>query len=161
MRPASLACLFLLVAALSAQSTRVPLTDLARSGSDDANMLLGAKDAAVLDPLDVDPFRQQAELTAPDAVALDSFGDSLALSSDGTTALVGASGETVGSNAYQGAVYVFKRVDESRSLEQELTASDGAAGDEFSKVAISRDGKTALVGAYLKSVGSNRGQGAV
>jgi hypothetical protein len=48
---------------------------------------------------------QQAELTASDGAAYDSFGSSIAVS--GSTAFVGAHGHTVGSNQQQGAAYVF------------------------------------------------------
>jgi hypothetical protein len=50
-------------------------------------------------------WSQQAELTATDGAAGDQFGYSVSLS--GMTALVGASGHTVGTNANQGAAYVF------------------------------------------------------
>jgi len=48
-------------------------------------------------------WTQQQELTASDAAANDYFGRSVTLSSDGNTALVGASGK----NSRQGAAYVF------------------------------------------------------
>ena len=39
--------------------------------------------------------------------------------------------------------------------QQDLTATDGAAGDQFAfSVALSGDGNTALVGAYNKSGGT-------
>ena len=106
-------------------------------------------------------WTQQQELTASDGAANDAFGASVALSSDGNTALVGAYGKTVGGNSFQGAAYVFTRLSGSWTQQQELTASDGAANDAFGfSVALSSDGNTALVGAYVKTVGGNSFQGA-
>ena len=83
------------------------------------------------------------------------FGLSVALSEDGTTALVGAPIEDVGTNANQGAAYVFSRSETTWSLQQKLVAADGAGGDEFGHaVAVSND--TALVAAHLDD-----GQGSV
>ena len=91
---------------------------------------------------------QQQELSATDGAAGDSFGDSVPLSGDGSTALVGASGK----NGYTGAVYVFTRSGSSWVQQQELSASDGASGDFFGDpVALSGDGSTALVGASSKN----------
>ncbi len=102
-------------------------------------------------------WSQQAELTASDGVANDEFGISVALS--GSTALVGAWQHKVGSNAHQGAAYVFVQSGTTWSQQAELTASDGAAGDEFGdSVAISDS--TLLVGAPQHTVGSHQYQGA-
>ena len=124
-------------------------------------LLLEVEDAGARYPLVVDPFVQQAELTASDGVYDDAFGASVALSSDGNTALVGACDKTVGSNPYQGAAYVFSRLRGSWSQQQKLTAPNGEQEDQFGfSVALSDDGKTALVAANFKKVGSNDGQGA-
>jgi len=101
-------------------------------------------------------WSQQAQLTASDGAANDSFGISAAISGD--TAVVGAYGHTVGANTGQGSAYVFVRSGTSWSQQAQLTASDGAAVDHFGySVAISGD--RALVGAPYKTVGSNTGQG--
>src|ERR1017187_10011756 len=50
-------------------------------------------------------WNQQQELTDPDPAARDYFGYSVSLS--GNTAVIGAGGKTVNSQAYQGAAYVF------------------------------------------------------
>ena len=71
----------------------------------------------------------QQRLTASDGVANDEFGHSVALSGD--TALVGARSADIDDEANQGAVYVFVRSGGTWSLQQKLTACDGAAGDEF------------------------------
>jgi len=102
-----------------------------------------------------------AELTASDGAANDSFGSSAALSTDGSTALVGAYYKTVGGNTGQGAAYVYTLAGSTWSQAAELTASDGAANDNFgSSVALSATGTTALLGAYDKTVGSNAYRGA-
>lgn len=100
---------------------------------------------------------QQQQLTASDGAAGDEFGAAVALS--GTTALVGALGKTVGVNTRQGVAYSIEDSSGQWIQTQELTASDGAAGDVFgAEVALS--GSTALIGANLKTIGSNAMQGA-
>lgn len=82
--------------------------------------------------------------------ANDYLGYSVALSADGHTALVGAYGKTVNGHLEEGAAYVFTR-DSSGTWAQtaELTPSPDAGNDYFGySVALSADGKTALVGAY-------------
>ncbi|MFZ0230523.1 MAG: choice-of-anchor D domain-containing protein, partial [Mycobacterium sp.] len=102
-------------------------------------------------------WSQQAELSASDAAAGDSFGGSVALS--GSIGVVGAPNRTVGSNASQGAAYVFAQSETTWSQQAELTSSDGATGDDFgTSVAIS--GSTLVAGAWTKTVGSNQDQGA-
>jgi hypothetical protein len=91
---------------------------------------------------------QRAELTDSGGVAHDDFGNSVALSADGGTALVGARGKNTG----QGAAFVFTGSGSSWTRQEELTASDGAAKDDFGiSVALSADGNTALVGAEGKN----------
>jgi len=102
-------------------------------------------------------WSQQAKLTASDGAADNYFGCSVALSGD--TALIGAYNKTVGSNESQGATYLFTRSGTAWSQQQELTASDGAAGDWFGN-SVALSGDTALVGADSKTVGSNFRQGA-
>ena len=106
-------------------------------------------------------WTQQAKLTATDGVADDGFGSSVAISGD--YALVGASNDAIGTNAYQGSAYIFQISSflffpRTWTQRAKLTASDGASGDYFGfSVAISGD--YALVGASDKTIGSNIGQG--
>jgi hypothetical protein len=92
-------------------------------------------------PVRVDPFVQQAELTAGDGVGGDEFGYSVAVS--GNTVVVGAPEHTVGANAQQGAVYVFEMGAggwANATQTAELTDSAGSAGAELGySVAISGD----------------------
>jgi trimeric autotransporter adhesin len=119
-------------------------------------------------PLRIDPFFQQAKLTTSDGVANEFFGWSVAICGD--TIVVGAPGATVNGNANQGAAYVFVKprsgwADATQTAE--LTASDGAAGDQLGitsglgngGVAISGD--TVVAGAPLATVDGNIEEGAV
>lgn len=88
-------------------------------------------------------WSQGAKLSASQGTDSEYFGSTLALSSDGTTALIGSTGY----DGSTGAAYVFRS---SNTWEQtaQLTASDGDSGDEFgTSVAVSEDGVSALVGA--------------
>ena len=92
-------------------------------------------------------WTQQQQLTATGGAAGDEFGISVALSSDGNTAIVGANRDDVAGNADQGTATVFTRVGGVWTQQQQLTATGGAAGDEFGiSVALSSDGNTAIVG---------------
>jgi hypothetical protein len=89
---------------------------------------------------------RQAKLTASDAAAGDEFGRRVDI--DGDTIVVGASGK----DSAKGAAYVFTRVGTTWSQEAKLTASDGAAGNEFGRgVAVSGD--NIVVGSYLDDGG--------
>ena len=88
------------------------------------------------------------KLTASDAVAHDRFGWSVAIS--GSTIVVGAQPDRIGSNLFQEPVYVFNRQEGSWVEEQRLIASDGGRFDEFGwSVAVS--GSTIVVSAIRSS----------
>ncbi|NBB86754.1 MAG: T9SS type A sorting domain-containing protein [Bacteroidetes bacterium] len=94
---------------------------------------------------------QETQLTAPSGNEDDFFGRSVAISADGSTALIGADGdEDIDGNDDKGSAYVF-RINESGSwaYEDKLTAFfDGVAGDKFgTSVALNADGTFALIGA--------------
>ncbi len=99
---------------------------------------------------------QQQELTASDGAGDDYFGNSVVLS--GTTALIAAYGKKIGGNSTQGAAYVFTFNGSTWVQQQELTASDGAAGDYFGQ-SVALSGTTALIGAPYHSIGSETGEG--
>src|SRR5262249_19736154 len=102
----------------------------------------------------------QAQLVASDGLTNDRFGWSVALSADGSTALVGAPFPDVGANKDQGSAYVFVRSGVTWSQQAKIVASDGLANDTFGhSVALSADGTTALVGADAADVGANVDQG--
>ena len=101
---------------------------------------------------------QKARLTALDGVAYDRLGGSVAVNSDGTTVVAGASSK----NGGKGQVYVFVKpasggwVDGTEKAW--LTALDGVAGDGLGhSVAVSGDGATIAAGSWW----ANGSQGAV
>ncbi len=115
----------------------------------DREVRLIVEDQSAQYPLVIDPtWTQQQELTASDGVAYDHFGVSVSVSGD--TAVIGVSSKTISSNARQGAAYVFVRSSGVWSQQQELTASDGAAYDEFG-ISVSVSGETAVIGAFENS----------
>jgi len=94
-------------------------------------------------------WSQVQELTSSDGAADDLFGISTTISSDGSTIVVGANGHKVGSNASQGAAYVFTKSGSTWSQVQELTSSDGAANDEFGiSTTVSSNSSTIVIGAF-------------
>lgn len=101
-------------------------------------------------------WTQQQKLTASDGNFMDFFANSVSLSSDGNTVLIGANG----SSSYRGAAYVFKRAGSVWTQQSKITASDAIANDQFGyHLSLSGDGGTALIGAESKTVGSNLCQG--
>jgi len=91
-----------------------------------------------------DGWHQQAKFAANDGDKRDGFGDTVALASDGTTAILGAPED--GDSA--GSAYVFERNGDEWRQQAKLTASDGDEGDLLgSSVTLAGDGTTALVGA--------------
>lgn len=107
-------------------------------------------------------FAPYQKLEASDGGNDDYFGDSIALSGDGNTAIVGAGYDTTPRGVNAGSAYIFVR--NSNGLwtqQQKLTASDGARYDYFGEaVALSDDGRTAIVGAADAMIGSAREAGA-
>ena len=96
-------------------------------------------------------WSQQQQLTAADGATEDWFGGAVALS--GETAVVGAQRDHVGITADQGSAYVFARSGTIWSQQSQLTASDGAASDQFG-FSVGFSGDTAVVGAYSDDVGA-------
>ncbi len=118
-------------------------------------------------PLRIDPLVQQGgKLTPADAGGTDRFGFSVALSADGSTALVGARRDA----GLQGAAWIFTRsggawtqqgpkLDGSEQVVSEACRTE-TAGEEAEcgfgrSVALSGDGNTAVIGAPADN--SNRG----
>lgn len=91
----------------------------------------------------------ESTLVAGDGSANDHFGTSVALSADGSRALVGVGEDDTAGGVDAGSVRVFLRTGTTWTDEATLLASDGASGDLFgSSVALSADGSRALVGAH-------------
>ncbi len=89
---------------------------------------------------------EMAKLTASDGAANDEFGISVAV--EGDTAVIGARQD----DTRNGSAYVFTKVSGVWSQKAKLTASDGAADDEFG-ISVAVDVGTVLVGAYKHDVG--------
>ena len=83
---------------------------------------------------------QQAKLFNVAGAADDTFGWSISF--DGDTALIGAPGES----SEKGAAFVYIRNGSTWTLQQKLTAADGATGDLFG-CSVALSGNTALIGA--------------
>jgi hypothetical protein len=105
-------------------------------------------------------YATEKKLTASDGAGSDFFGAAVAMSGDGTAAIVGAFYKQNDANLFQGAAYVYNGT--NYATEKKLLPSDGAANDNFGNaVALSADGTAAIVGALTKTVGANSTQGAV
>ena len=146
--------IFALLLGIPARST----AQASRSVSAMPDGLLQVIHETTAQPFNVSYVEQN--VIAPDGATSDYFGYSVAFSGDGNTALVGVALDDIDANANQGSAYVFIRSGSTWSLQQKLTASDGAAFDSFG-VSVAISGDTALVGAYLDDVGANTNQGSV
>lgn len=92
-------------------------------------------------------WTEQQEIDSPAGPSEDTYGYSVSLSADGSTALVGA--PTGGSNQ-AGIVYSYARQGGTYVLNGQMTPSDGAFSDEFGvSVSVSALGNVALVGAPI------------
>ncbi|QQS46537.1 MAG: putative Ig domain-containing protein [Acidobacteriota bacterium] len=98
----------------------------------------------------------QQKITAFDGAADDSFGLSVALHGD--TLAAGAYGHNIGANENQGAAYVFTRSGGVWTLQQKITAFDGAMQDSFGG-AVALSDYTLVVGASADTIGANTWQG--
>ena len=108
-------------------------------------LLLRVDDAGARYPLTLDPLIQQgSKLTASGETGDGAFGASVALSADGTTALIGGPFD----NGYVGAAWVFTRSGSTWTQQgSKLTGGDETGAGEFGfSVALSADGNTALIG---------------
>ncbi|MBC8098423.1 MAG: FG-GAP repeat protein, partial [Armatimonadetes bacterium] len=75
-------------------------------------------------------------------------------------ALVGAFGDDISVTGNEGSAYIFTRSGSVWTQQMQLTASDGEVNDYFGvSVALSGDGKDALIGAYGDDIGANVSQG--
>jgi hypothetical protein len=106
-------------------------------------------------------WAQEAYVKASNTGVDDRFGSSVALSSDGSTLAVGAyseasnatgvDGNQADNSAGSGAVYVFRRTGSTWAQEAYVKASNTGVDDRFGwSLALSADGSTLAVGAYLE-----------
>jgi hypothetical protein len=99
-----------------------------------------------------DPFFQDGlKITPSDEAGAGQFGTSLALSADGTTALVGGPDDGNG----PGAAWVFTRTSSGWSEQAKLMPTGETGDGQFgSSVAVSADGNTAPIGAPQDGAGN-------
>jgi len=94
-------------------------------------------------------WSQQAKITADDGNSGDVFGGSVALTDDGSNALIGAWDDEDPNGERVGSAYVFTRSGGIWSQGAKLAPDDTDRGDEFGySVGLSGDGSTALIGAH-------------
>ena len=88
------------------------------------------------------------EFDDPAATKDDYFGaTSVALSGNGSTAVIGAYGTTVGSATYSGEAYIFSLVNGTWTQQAAIPDPDATTDDYFSyPVAVSADGSSVLIG---------------
>jgi FG-GAP repeat len=146
--------------------TGSPESALARAGesvaisADGNTVLVGAPgDSAKLGAVFVftrsgSTWSQQAKLTAEGETGKGEFGDAVALSGDGNTALIGARLD----NGKAGAAWIFNRVGTTWAQGKKLLPFLASGKGEFgSSVALSSDASTAAVG----DPGAEEGDGSV
>ena len=92
------------------------------------------------------PWAAGPKLIADDGARYDYLGFSVAISGD--LAIAGASGDDDNKREDVGSAYIFRREGAAWVQEAKLTASDGAAGDNFAYRAVAISGDRAIVGAY-------------
>lgn len=97
-------------------------------------------------------WTQSHKLVASDNAQSLSFGRSVALV--GPTAIIGASGATIGSNINQGAAYVFTEAAGEWTQTDKIVASDGAATNYYGWV-VAFDGEKVGVSANSASISTN------
>jgi len=101
-------------------------------------------------------WSQQQQLTASDGTMNDEFGHSVAVVGD--SAIVGAWMDDVAAATDEGSAYVFTRFGSTWTQQQQLTAADGLAGDQFG-TAVALNGTTFIAGASADDVGATADQG--
>jgi hypothetical protein len=110
------------------------------NGDDDAGKYTGS---AYIFKRDGDAWTEQAKITASDCAADDHFGRNVAIS--GECVVVGAHGNDDAGSA-SGSAYIFKRSETGWTEPDKITASDGAADDNFG-ISVAISGDLAVVGA--------------
>lgn len=94
-------------------------------------------------------WEQQAKLSADDHGSDVTFGSSLDVSGDGSTAVIGEKDGKNITGEDTGAAYVFTQSGGSWQQQSKLLADDGNSRDKFGDaVALSDDGSTVVIGAF-------------
>jgi hypothetical protein len=97
-------------------------------------------------------WSQQMKFLPTGADAWDfALGEASALSADGNTALLSATGEKCASGSHCGAVFVFERAGDTWTQTQKLTPAGAKGSDVFgSAISFSGDAQRVLIGAPLR-----------
>ncbi|MFZ6026647.1 MAG: hypothetical protein ACOYYS_02930 [Chloroflexota bacterium] len=133
--------------------------------SDDGNTaLIGAPDAgsgiALVFTRSGTTWTKQETLIADVSAVDDEFGDAVALSGDGLSALIGAPGTDIGANANQGAAYLFTLGVSGWTQAEMFSIASGETGDQFGDaVSLDDNGLTAVIGAPGATVNGKENQG--
>lgn len=107
-------------------------------------------------------WTQRTKITPDDGDSDDFFGDTVALSNDGTTAVIGAFGDENPNEKNAGTAYVFTMTGDGWTQQAKLVPDDGDARDFFGKsIALAADGTTVLIGADEDDEPNGRASGAV
>ncbi len=102
-------------------------------------------------------WKQEAKLIAEDGREGDQFGRAVALQGD--MIVVGAPLASLGEGVtFEGAAYVFARVDGVWSQQQKIVAFDASPDDRFGE-SISIDGERMIVGSWRDDFGTRQDQG--
>jgi hypothetical protein len=107
-------------------------------------------------------WTEQAKLIPTTLQIYQGFGSSVALSSTGNSAFIGAPSASNTGASFSGSVYYFTRSGSTWTQQQKITSSDIVAGDSFgTSVALSANGSLLLVGVYGEDTSPNTDNGAV
>ena len=105
-------------------------------------------------------WTQQAKINGSGSQYLGSFGSSVAISSDGNTAIVGAYKEWTDIANYGGSSYIFTRSNGNWTEQAKIYPSDQQRHDYYGRsVSISSDGNTAIAGAWAEDAGGTSNTG--
>jgi len=106
-------------------------------------------------------WTQEARLVASNEPANKWFGNSVAISANGSTIVVGAGNYNINPNV-AGSAYIFLRTGTTWTQVSKLAPNDGKKGDCFGgSVAISADGARVAIGAMWEDLGNTPRAGAV
>jgi phage gpG-like protein len=105
-------------------------------------------------------WTEQATLNGSGSQYLGSFGSSVAISSDGNTAIVGAYKEWTDIANYGGSSYIFTRSNGNWTEQAKIYPSDQQHRDYYGRsVSISSDGNTAIAGSWAEDAGGTSNTG--
>ncbi len=130
--------------ATDATGRRLPSRLALRGGE----LLIGVSAHDARYPLRVDPLVQQARLTGKEQAGGSNLGQSVAISADGNTALVGGPSDEAPGEMLVGSAWVFTRSGGTWTQQGPKLRGGGRVGEgQFGiSVALSADGNTALIG---------------